>query len=108
MKRYGRKCTVISYDGNKKIQVSAFINPLLYNGRTHIGGLCLPDGYYDEGHYIYIGSPRVRLDNLPNNSAVLCDGLKYIIKRAEQYFVGKEAIYTWAVLQAVERGGDNA
>lgn len=98
---------VVPSGGDKKIKVKALLNPLLYKNKLYIGGGYMPDGFFDGGHYLYVGLPDVRLDNLPIGSVIFCSGSKYVIKRGEQYFLGGSPIYTWAVLQLAERDDDN-
>lgn len=105
--RYGTDCTVTKPNGDFIIKTKAFIHPLLYHNRVYVGGTYLPDGYYDGGHYLYIGKADVRLDELPMNSTVICKEDKFIIKRAERYLVGEKAAYVWAVLRFAERSESN-
>ena len=105
--RYGRLCEVIPFGSDTKVRTNAFLNPLLYKNKMYIGGTYLPDGFYDGGHYLYIGKAAVRLDNLPLGSVVKCGGDTYTIKRAEQYVIADKAVYIWAVLQIAKKGEGN-
>lgn len=102
--RYGRQCEVVAFGSDTAVSTKAFLNPLLYKNKISIGGTYLPDGFYDGGHYLYIGRSDVRLDNLPLGSVVRCGENTYSIKRAEQYIVGDKSAYTWAVLQIAKKG----
>lgn len=102
--RYGQQCEIVVSGNDRLVKTKAFLNPLLYKNKIYIGGTYLPDGFYDGGHYLYIGRASVRLDNLPFGSVVKFGSDTYIIKRAEQYIVAGECIYTWAVLQLAEKG----
>lgn len=104
LKLHGRKCIISPRGREDKITVKAFVNPLLYKNKMYIGGKYLPDGFYDGGHYLYIGEAKIRLDDMPLGTIVECGENKYSIKHAEQYFMGDKALYSWAVLQIANRG----
>lgn len=103
LKRYGRQCAVKPFGSDKQMSVKAFVNPLLYKNKMYIGGKYLPDGFCDGGHYLYIGEPNLRLDNMPTGTVIVCGEYTYSIKYSEQYFIGSDALYTWAILQLAER-----
>ncbi len=107
LKMYGGQCVVAPFGREERIKVKAFVNPLLYKNKLYIGGKYLPDGFCDGGHYLYIGEPRVRLDDMPIGTIIECNSRSYSIKHAEQYFIGDTPLYSWAVLQIDERGENN-
>lgn len=101
--RFGRRCFILTPDGEKRIEVKALLNPLLYKTKQYIGGEYLPDGFFDGGHYLYVGDGKIRIDNLPIGTVIECGEDRYVIVRAEQYIIGEDVIYTWAVLQLAEK-----
>lgn len=104
LNRYGRKCEIVPFGSERKIYVKALINPLLYKNRLYVGGKYLPDGFYDGGHYLYIGDPRVSLNKFPVGSTLKVGTTTYIIKHTEEYYIDEKPLYCWAVLQLQKRG----
>ncbi|MBQ5565232.1 MAG: hypothetical protein IIT42_00070 [Clostridia bacterium] len=104
IKRYGCDCEVLPVGSDISISVKAFINPLLFRNKLYIGGSYVPDGYCDEGHYVYIGESRLDLSDMPIGTTVRCGDTVYSIKHSEMYVVENQPIYNWAVLQVRERG----
>lgn len=104
LRRYGSEA-LVGWD-TSSIRVNAVIQPLYYKNKMYLEGSYLPDGYIDGGHYLYIGPAGVRLDQLPFDATVLCDGVSYRIKRAELVKNAGEALYTWAILQVCGEGSD--
>lgn len=107
LKRCGRRCIIKPFGSDEQLTVTALINPLLHKNKMYIGGTYLPDGFCDGGHYLYIGEPSVSLDNMPIGSVIVCGENTYSIKHSEQYFIGSDVLYTWAILQLAERGEGN-
>lgn len=105
LNRYGRKCEIMPFGSEKKLSVKAIINPLLYKNKLYVGGSYLPDGFYDGGHYLYIGDPKISLESIPVGSTLKVSGNTYLIKHAEQYYIEERPLYSWAVLQLQKRGG---
>ena len=103
IKKYGRLCMLVPPDSNKSVKVNAIINPLLYKNKMYLNNAYLADGYCDKGYYLYIGDPKVNLNDYPIGTLLRCSDSEYTVMRTEQYYIGNTAIYTWAILQL--RGG---
>lgn len=99
IRQYGRLCIIVPVEGNKTVKVNAMVNPLLYKNKMYLNDVYLPDGLVDKGVYLYIGDPKVSLEDYPVGTRIRCGENEYTIMRTEQYYVENEAVYTWAVLQ---------
>ena len=99
IKQYGRTCRIVPPDGLNQVDVNAIINPLLYKNKMYLNDAYLVDGYCDKGLYLYIGDPRVSLNNYSLGTVLRCGTNEYTIMKTEQYYVESTAVYTWAVLQ---------
>lgn len=75
----------------------AFIEPLRYKNRMYIGGKRIEPGFYDGGHYLYIGQHNIPLDDI-KNTVIIRGEEKFYVKRAEMYRVGDENLYVWAIV----------
>jgi hypothetical protein len=106
LRRYGSEA-LVEWD-DRSTRVKAMIQPLYYKNKMYLEGSYLPDGYYDGGHYLYIGPAGVRLDQLPFDAVVARDGVCYRIKRAELVKNAGEALYSWAILQICGEGSDES
>ncbi len=103
IKKYGRLCMLVPPNSNKNAKVNAIINPLLYKNKMYLNNAYLADGYCDKGYYLYIGDPKVNLNDYPIGTLLRCSDSEYTVMRTEQYYIGNTAVYTWAILQL--RGG---
>lgn len=104
LRRYGSDVKV-KWD-SKCAQIKAMVQPLYYKNKMYLKGSYLPDGYFDGGHYLYIGPAGVRLDQLPFDATVVCEDVSYRVKRAELIQIAGENLYTWAILQVCGEGSD--
>ena len=104
--RYGRKCEITPFGDERKVSVKAIVNPLLSKNKLYVGGSYLPDGYFDGGHYLYIGDPKVSLGIFPVGSTLKVSGSTYLIKHTEQYYIDERPLYSWAILQLQKRGDE--
>ena len=101
--RYGRLCAIAPPEDSLTVSVKALINPLLYKNKQFLSDVYLPAGLIDKGMYLYVGEPRVSLENFPVGTTVRCGDDVFAIMRSEQYYVEDTALYTWAVLQLMGR-----
>ncbi len=108
IQKYGTVCTIKPFSGSAAVKLNAVINPLLYKNRAYIGGKYIPDGYFDGGHYLFIGNGDIELNNMAAGSLVITEKNSYCVKRAEQYAIADNVIYTWAILQLTDGGESNA
>ncbi|MGN0551077.1 MAG: hypothetical protein ACI4I4_04450 [Acutalibacteraceae bacterium] len=78
----------------------AFIQPLRYKNKMYVDGQYLPQGYFDGGHFLYIGMPVPEL-RMPYEDIVIrseSSGECYTVKRAEEYILNDEKLYVWAII----------
>jgi hypothetical protein len=52
----------------------------------------------DDGIYLYIGDPGVRLDAYPIGTQIQDDGNNYILKKADSIKIAESVIYIRAIL----------
>ena len=91
--RYGTEVTVTRASGTSAEK--AFVQPLSYRSKQYPDEAFLPAGNFDNSHFFYLGSAR-----RPVNEActVRWQGREFSVLRAEVYFLGRSALYQWAVL----------
>lgn len=87
---------VVAVNG-KPQSCKAFIEPLRYKNRMYIGGKRIEPGFYDGGHYLYIGQHDIPLDDI-KNTVIMRGEEKFFVKRAEMYRAGNENLYVWAIV----------
>ena len=75
----------------------AFIQPLRRRHRLYINDKIIPSGYFDNQYVLYIGDPTHPLER-GMNTFITHDGQKYTVVTSEQFKVGKDIIYVWAIL----------
>lgn len=99
IEQYGDTIQIITDD--EKINTKAFIEPLRYRQKLHIGG-----EYHNLGKgnkYLYVGNPYYKLTE--NKTIILHKDNKYLVKKAECYITNDIAMYVWAVLKLIK--GEN-
>lgn len=100
IKKYG--CDVSIKRGNDSQSGKAFLQPLRYKNNMYLNGVRLGQGYFDGGHYLFIGEPHINLSDYVN-TVIYCNNEGYIIKRAEQYIYRNKTLYVWAILTPYAR-----
>ena len=94
--RYGSD-VVIKSDG-KRIKTKAFIQPLKRKASPYLYERAIASGRFDNSCLLYIGDART--GRLPRDRAVITyKGKEYAAVTDEEYFVGGEPVYVWAVLR---------
>lgn len=96
IKRYGDDVEIVR--NGKTIKSKAFIQPLRYKNKMYVSGETLPAGFYDGGHYLYIGLNNVKIDKDYRNIIIYRNNKGYIIRRAENYIMKSKILYIWAIL----------
>ncbi|MBQ2825307.1 MAG: hypothetical protein IJF19_03435 [Clostridia bacterium] len=95
IEKLGEPVTITTEEGS--IRTKSVIAPLLYKNKMYLGGVHLPDGFFDTGHYLLILPADVRLPVL--GTAFFQFGKnKYVLKRSERVSVKNYGAYVWAVV----------
>ncbi|MDP4119459.1 MAG: hypothetical protein Q8876_00160 [Bacillota bacterium] len=91
----------ISVSDQEKIVANgkAFIEPLRYKNLSSEFNDYMPLGYYSKNNYLYIGSPKIRLDQCTKEAVITCGEFKYCIKNADTFVVKDKIVYIWAILE---------
>lgn len=92
--RYGSRVTI--RQNGEEISTRAFVEPLRYRNKIYIGGEYRTLGMLRREKYLYIGKPAHRLTE--NSSVIESQGVQYIVKRCETYYVRDTPVYEWAIL----------
>lgn len=95
LNRYGNSAVVRR--GDEEIPVRALIQPLNQKNKEYPDEIYLPEGYFDNSHYFYLGPAEPVPEG---DGAVLAGAVIYDVRRARQVLWKDRPIYTWAVLQA--------
>ena len=95
LRRYGSTVTIIN--GQKSETAKAFIQPLRRRMSPYINERLIPAGYFDRTYRLYIGD---RIHKVKTNvTTVCCKGTEYTVIADEEYLVGGEPVYRWAILR---------
>ena len=95
LSRYGNTVT-ISCDG-RSVTAKAFVQPLRRRHRLYINDKVVPDGYFDNAYRLYIGDSRHRFSDR-DGTVITCKGTAYTVVTSEEFIVGDEEVYVWAIL----------
>lgn len=98
IRKYGYEIDIIT-EGNT-VTSKAFIEPLHYKNRIHIGGSYHYVGGY-ESKYLYIGLLEVAL--VENKTIIHFNNRYYRVVRVEKYKNEGKFLYTWAILVLIEK-----
>ena len=98
IRKYGNEINVIT-EGNN-IRARAFIEPLHYRNRIHIGGSYHYVGGYEK-KYLYIGLLEVTL--VENKTIIHSNNNYYRVVRVEKYKNEEKFLYIWAILVLIEK-----
>ena len=66
----------------------------------------LEAGCFDNNHFLYIGPPELRLDQM-KKPEVTTDNRRFSVQRAQLMEIGGEPLYLWAILQEKPKGEEN-
>src|SRR5574344_1631435 len=79
------------YENGQTVESRGVIQPLRYKNNMYLGGKRLDGGFYDGGHYLFIGDNSVDFEK-HDKKVLECRNEKYIIKRAEHFSFDNEGI----------------
>lgn len=93
--------SLMTAQGEKIAETSAFISPLRYKNKMYLYGVNTEIGYNSQGHYLYIGPPEPDLTLAPSDSYIAAVGKKFRVDRAEKVYKGDDVFYIWAVVREI-------
>ena len=96
LSRYGN--TVSITRGGRTEVTRAFVQPLRRRHRLYINDKVIPAGYYDNAYRLYIGDRSHRF-SYGDGAVITCKGEEYTVVTAEEFVVGNEIAYVWAILR---------
>ena len=96
IERYGHEVSVTNGIDSDVKKVKAFIQPFAPNSETYL--IDTDNNTNDDGIYLYMGSPTVRLDEYPIGTQIQDDGNNYILKKADAIKISENVIYIRAIL----------
>lgn len=96
LQRYGNTVTITR--GGRAEVVHAFVQPLRRRHRLYINDKVIPAGYFDNAYRLYIGDRRHQF-SYGDGAELSCNGESYTVVTAEEFIVGDEASYVWAILR---------
>lgn len=97
LERYGSD-TVITVPGESPVTVRAMIQAMNYKNKVYPDDAWMPEGYFDNSHFFYIGPPDCRLDQM-SGAVLRCAEKEYKVIRAQGFLAGNRILYVWAVLR---------
>ena len=95
LERYGDPVSI--KNGSCAKTAKAFIQPLRHRAYPYINEKLIPAGLFDKSCKLYIGEKSNRLK--AGESTVCCNGTEYTVVADEEYLVGGEPLYVWAILR---------
>ncbi len=95
LRRYGNTVT-IRRNGRTET-AKAFVQPLRRRHRLYINDKVIPTGYFDNAYKLYIGDASHRFE-YGDRTVISCFGEEYTIVTGEEFVVGDEEVYVWAIL----------
>ena len=102
LRRWGRAVQIFVPDaqgGTVIHREKGILHPLLYKDRRYLSGDWLPLGYSGGGHYLYFGPADSAVTLLQVDGELCAEGKRYLLRRAEQYYLREKPLYCWAVLE---------
>ena len=97
LRQYGSNVTVTA-DNAETQTVHALIQAMNYKNKVTPKDVWMPEGYFDNSHFSYIGPPECRLDQM-SGVVLSCSEKSYQIIRAQCFELGNQILYLWAVLK---------
>ena len=95
LRRYGSTVTI--RQNGRTETANAFVQPLRRRHRLYINDKVLPAGYFDNAYKLYIGDCSHRFES-GDGTVITCMGVPYTVVTVEEFAVGDEGIYIWAIL----------
>ena len=96
IEKYGSEVSVTDSNDNTVKNVKAFIQPFRPNSDTYL--IDTDNNTNDDGIYLYIGEPSLRLDMYPIGTEVRSKECNYILKKADAVKISESVIYIRAIL----------
>ena len=96
LEKYGEKVTITTEDGT--FSTMAIVEPLLYKNKLYLRGKQLPQGCFDNGNYLMIGQPDVKLPVTGAAFVETKDRIFFLVK-SETVNLEAKPVYVWAVLE---------
>lgn len=97
LNKYGSKVRV-TQNGNT-VEIKAFIQPLNYNQKNYYDSVRLPEGSFDNKHFIMLAPPSLVLAKSLDTTVESADG-DYTVKSSGNFRASDKVMYVWAVLTA--------
>lgn len=100
LRYYGREIRI--QDGEKSVEVHAFLQPVTGRGQNMIQIGVSPLGADSLGQYVYIGPvmPEITVGNV-----LELDGKQYVVRRTERIDGTNDPVYQWGM--CVEKGAED-
>lgn len=95
IRRYGNSVDIIC--GEKTVSCKAFVEPLRRRRRMYVNDARFPIGYFDDEYKLYIGDKKYPFES-DKDYFVRHDSTVYTVVTSEDFVVGDESIYIWAIL----------
>ena len=102
--RYANSVTITR--GGRTEAANAFVQPLRRRHRLYINDKTIPAGYFDNAYRLYIGDKRHHLSH-GDVVTISCSGDAYTVVTSEEFIVGNEIAYIWAILKPQNRMEDD-
>lgn len=95
--KYGTDMTIVSEHGSKTVR--GFFRAVNSKSWQSMESEATLLGEISRGQYAFLGPADVGIEE---GDTILLGGRSYLLRRAEQYYYGNEAIYQWGL--CVEKG----
>lgn len=95
LKKFGN--TVRISRGGRTEVTKAFVQPLRRRHRLYINDKVIPAGYFDNAYKLYIGDCEHHF-SYGDGAVVSCKGEEYTVVTGEEFVVGNDEVYVWAIL----------
>ncbi|MCH5299571.1 MAG: hypothetical protein J1E96_07405 [Ruminococcus sp.] len=97
LNKYGSKVKVTQ--NGTTIETKAFIQPLSYDRKSYFDSMRLPEGSFDNNHFLMLAHPSLVLSKSFDIVIESADG-KYSVKSSGNFRASDKVMYVWAVLTA--------
>lgn len=71
-----------------------FLQPIRSRDKQNREHVIREPGEYPIGQYVYIGPAEVQASE---GDAIYRDGRRFVLRRAEKFFVGDDTVYCWGI-----------
>lgn len=104
LNKYGSKVKV-TQNGNT-VETRAFIQPLSYDRKSYFDSMRLPEGSFDNNHFLMLAHPSLVLAKSFDIIIESADG-EYSVKSSGNFRASDKVVYVWAVLTARTGTGED-